>query len=145
MLSLPEPPPPGHGKTCRRDRGGLRPHGTVSHPVRKDLRGIKTVIGTGGPLIFGPEPETVPKETLYSDANPFSLKPKEPTLYLDEKYILYAIGLLAELYPDKALRIAKKYLRKVEYAGVQDVSFMQTEYRMNAGVMRISSRSAKMR
>lgn len=79
----------------------------------KDLRGIKTVIGTGGPLIFGPDPETVLRETLYSAANPLSLKPKEPTLYLDEKYLLYAIGLLAELYPDKALRIAKKYLRRV--------------------------------
>lgn len=79
----------------------------------KDLRGIKTVIGTGGPLIFGPDPEAVLKETLYSAANPFSLKPKEPTFYLDEKYLLYAIGLIAEIYPDKALRIAKKYLRKV--------------------------------
>ncbi len=79
----------------------------------KDLRGIKTVIGTGGPLIFGPDPETVLRETLYSAANPLSLKPQEPTLYLDEKYLLYAIGLMAELYPDKALRIAKKCLRRV--------------------------------
>jgi uncharacterized protein (TIGR01319 family) len=80
----------------------------------KDLRGIKTVIGTGGPLIFGPDPEAVLKETLYSEAQPFSLKPKEPACYLDEKYLLYAAGLLAELYPDKALRIAKKYLRRIQ-------------------------------
>jgi uncharacterized protein (TIGR01319 family) len=80
----------------------------------KDLRGIKTVIGTGGPLIFGADPEAVLKETLHSEAKPFSLKPKEPTFYIDEKYILYAIGLMAEVYPDKALRIAKKCLRKVQ-------------------------------
>jgi uncharacterized protein (TIGR01319 family) len=80
----------------------------------KDLRGIKTVIGTGGPLIFGTAPEMVLKETLHSEAKPFFLKPKQPTFFIDEKYILYAIGLLAEVYPDKALRIAKKYLRKVE-------------------------------
>ncbi|MHB8068877.1 MAG: methylaspartate mutase accessory protein GlmL [Desulfobaccales bacterium] len=79
----------------------------------KDLRGVKTVIGTGGPLIFGPDPEAVLKETLYSRSNPCSLKPMEPTFYIDDKYMLYAIGLMAEIYPDKALRIAKKYLRKV--------------------------------
>lgn len=85
----------------------------------KDLRGIKTVIGTGGPLIFGPDPEAVLRETLYLEANPFSLRPKEPTVYIDEKYILYAVGLMAEVYPDKALRIAKKYMRKMD-KGVLD-------------------------
>lgn len=79
----------------------------------KDLRGIKTVIGTGGPLIFGPDPEAILKETLYSEAHPLSLKPKQPAFYLDEKYLLYAVGLLAELNPDKAFRIAKKYLRRI--------------------------------
>lgn len=79
----------------------------------KDLRGIKTVIGTGGPLVFGPDPEAILKETLYSERKPFSLMPKNPTFYIDEKYILYAIGLMAEVNPDKALRMAKKYLRKM--------------------------------
>jgi uncharacterized protein (TIGR01319 family) len=90
------------------------PMGQVHIQYGKDLRGIKTVIGTGGPLIFGTDPEAVLKETLHSEAKPFSLKPKEPAFYVDEKYILYAIGLMAEVYPDKALRIAKKYLRKVQ-------------------------------
>ncbi|MBI5578696.1 MAG: glutamate mutase L [Deltaproteobacteria bacterium] len=90
------------------------PMGQFHIQYGKDLRGIKTVIGTGGPLIFGAEPETILKETLHSEAKPFSLKPKQPGFFIDEKYILYAIGLMAEAYPDKALRIAKKYLRKVE-------------------------------
>lgn len=89
------------------------PMGQAYIQYGKDLRGIKTVIGTGGPLIFGPEPEEVLKETLHSEAKPFSLKPKKPSFYVDEKYILYAVGLMAEVYPDKALRIAKKYLSKV--------------------------------
>ncbi len=86
----------------------------------KDLRELKTVIGTGGPLIFGPDPASVLRETLYTDANPFSLKPQQPEFYIDEKYLLYAIGLMAELYPDKALRIAKKYLRKPERCKVAE-------------------------
>jgi hypothetical protein len=34
-------------------------------------------------------------------------------LYLDERYSLYAVGLLSEVEPDKALRIAKRYLKKL--------------------------------
>jgi uncharacterized protein (TIGR01319 family) len=90
------------------------PMGQFHIQYGKDLRGIKTVIGTGGPLIFGTAPETVLKETLHSEAKPFSLKPKQPGFFIDEKYILYAVGLMADAYPDKALRIAKKYLRKVQ-------------------------------
>ncbi len=93
------------------------PMGQFHIQYGKDLRGIKTVIGTGGPLIFGPDPEAVLRETLHSDAKPFSLKPKQPAFYVDRKYMLYAIGLMAEVYPDKALRMAKKYLRKVDNGG----------------------------
>lgn len=89
------------------------PMGQFHVQYGKDLRGIKTVIGTGGPLVFGPDPEGVLKETLYSEANPFSLKPENPTFYVDEKYMLYAIGLMSDQYPDQALRMAKKYLRKM--------------------------------
>ena len=89
------------------------PMGQVYVQYGKDLRGIKTVIGTGGPLVFGPDPVAVLKETLYSEQKPFSLKPKEPAFYVDEKYLLYAIGLMADKYPDKALRIARKYLKKM--------------------------------
>jgi uncharacterized protein (TIGR01319 family) len=90
------------------------PMGQFDIQYGKDLRGIKTVIGTGGPLVFSPDAKKILQETLYSEAQPFSLKPKEPTFYVDEKYSLYAIGLMAEMYPDKALRIAKKCLRRVD-------------------------------
>jgi uncharacterized protein (TIGR01319 family) len=89
------------------------PEGPISVQYGKDLRGIKTVIGTGGPLIFNPSPAMVLGETLYSAANPFSLKPKAPEFFLDEHYLLYAIGLMSEVEPDEALRIAKKYLRRL--------------------------------
>ncbi len=89
------------------------PEGQISIQYGKDLRGIKTVIGTGGPLIFNPSPAEVLAETVYSEANPFSLKPKVPDFFLDEQYLLYAIGLMSELEPHKALRVVKKYLRRL--------------------------------
>jgi uncharacterized protein (TIGR01319 family) len=89
------------------------PEGQVFVQYGKDLRRIKNVIGTGGPLIFSPVPEKILKETAYSEANPFALKPKVPDFYLDERYLLYAIGLMSEAEPDKALRVAKKYLKRL--------------------------------
>jgi uncharacterized protein (TIGR01319 family) len=72
----------------------------------KDLTLVKTVIGAGGPVafsagaIFRPEAANI-------------LKPKAPKLYIDQKYILFAVGLLAQSDPAKALRIIKKYLREI--------------------------------
>jgi uncharacterized protein (TIGR01319 family) len=89
------------------------PEGQVFVQYGKDLRGVKNVVGTGGPLIFSPVSEKILKEMLYSEANPFSLKPRAPDFYLDERYLLYAIGLMSEVEADKALRVAKKYLRRL--------------------------------
>ncbi len=79
----------------------------------KDLTGIKTVIGTGGPVIFSASPREILEGALYQKENPLILKPKNPTLYFDEQYILYAIGLLAQTEPKKALLLAKKYLKPI--------------------------------
>ena len=45
--------------------------------------------------------------------NPFSLKPKDPDFFIDEQYILYAIGLLGQVEPEKALTLASKYLKLI--------------------------------
>jgi uncharacterized protein (TIGR01319 family) len=79
----------------------------------KDLTGVRTVIGTGGPVIFSANPREIMEGTLYQKENPLILKPKNPTLYLDEQYILYAIGLLSQVEPKKALLLAKKYLKQI--------------------------------
>ena len=42
----------------------------------------------------------------------FSLRPRSPNLYTDAHYCLFAVGLLAERYPNIAFRIARKYLKK---------------------------------
>lgn len=105
------------GLAMERHAGRLKsvygPEGEVFFQYGKDLRDIRYVIGTGGPLIFCPQPENIMKETIYSEADPFSLKPAAPEFLLDERYLLYAIGLLSEVEPDKAFRIAMKYMRRL--------------------------------
>jgi hypothetical protein len=41
----------------------------------------------------------------------YLLKPRKTDFYVDERYIMFAIGLLAQSEPKKALRIMKKYLK----------------------------------
>lgn len=41
----------------------------------------------------------------------FFLRPKNPALYTDAQYCLFAVGLLADHFPDQALRVAKKSLK----------------------------------
>ena len=79
----------------------------------KDLTGVKSVIGTGGPIIFSRNPREILEGIRFRDENPFSLSPKNPAFYLDERYILFAVGLLSQLEPVKALKLAKKYLKQI--------------------------------
>ncbi|MFA5307980.1 MAG: methylaspartate mutase accessory protein GlmL [Dehalococcoidales bacterium] len=79
----------------------------------KDLTGIKTVIGTGGPVIFAADPRRILEGVLFQPENPLILKPKNPRLLLDAQYILYAVGLLSQAEPKKALQLAKKYLEQI--------------------------------
>ena len=79
----------------------------------KDLTGIRTVIGTGGPIIFSGNPREILEGVLFREENSFSLKPVAPEFYVDEHYILYAVGLLSQVEPKKALNIARKYLKPI--------------------------------
>ncbi len=79
----------------------------------KDLTGVKTVIGTGGPIIFSDSPRQILEGVLFREENPFVLKPKNPAFYLDELYLLYAVGLLAQVEPARALSLARKYLKSI--------------------------------
>jgi uncharacterized protein (TIGR01319 family) len=91
----------------------IGPTGEMILQYGKDLTGIKTVIGTGGPVIFSANPREIMEGALYQKENPLVLKPRNPTLYLDTEYILYAIGLLSQVEPKKALLLAKKYLKQI--------------------------------
>jgi uncharacterized protein (TIGR01319 family) len=78
----------------------------------KDLTGVEHLIGTGGIFIHNPRADPLLKKTLFSPEEPFSLRPKNPSIYTDGRYCLFAVGLLADRYPETAFRIARKYLKK---------------------------------
>jgi uncharacterized protein (TIGR01319 family) len=80
----------------------------------KDLTPVEHLIGTGGIFIHHPRAGEILQRTVYSPEQPFSLRPQNPNLYTDARYCLFAVGLLAERYPQVALRVAKKYLKKWE-------------------------------
>jgi uncharacterized protein (TIGR01319 family) len=76
----------------------------------KDLTQVKLVIGAGGPVAFSSDPRRVLQGALFHKESPALLKPKNPLMMLDEKYILFAVGLLAQSEPRKAFNIINKYL-----------------------------------
>ncbi|MDR3342800.1 MAG: glutamate mutase L [Treponema sp.] len=74
----------------------------------KDLTGVSRLILTGGVVIHNPWAKEIASHALYNKATPASLRPKAAELYIDTSYILAAMGLLAEAYPDYAISIMKK-------------------------------------
>jgi len=86
------------------------PSGRIMVQKGKDMRGVASVIGTGGAIVFALKPKMVLRGVLFDTKIPHLLKPESPQFYIDSKYILYAIGLLANFAPRKALRIGKRYL-----------------------------------
>jgi uncharacterized protein (TIGR01319 family) len=89
------------------------PHGEMHLQTGKDLTQVCRVIGTGGPIVHAAHPELILGEIPGGTQKNNLLKPVNADLYLDEKYLLFAIGLLARSEPQAALRISKKYLRKL--------------------------------
>jgi uncharacterized protein (TIGR01319 family) len=79
----------------------------------KNLTEVKSVIGTGGPIIFSSNPHKILEGVLFREENPFILKPKKPEFFIDAEYILYAVGLLSQAEPKTALSLARKYLKKI--------------------------------
>ena len=76
----------------------------------KDLTEAKRIVVTGGSLIHTKRTAEIASHALYSPKTPNSLKPKTADILVDRKYILSAMGLLSEHYPEAALRIMKKEL-----------------------------------
>ncbi len=86
------------------------PQGEALMQFGKDLTAVPSVIGTGGVVIRSQAPEKILSGAFFENANPMILKPVKPAVYIDELYIMASMGLLAEEYPDIALRIMKKYV-----------------------------------
>ncbi len=93
------------------------PFGEARIQRGKNLMDFATVIGTGGPIVHSPCPQAILGEVCFDPARPLALKPRSPRLYLDSLYALYAVGLLAEVHPEKALRVGWKYLKELKEIG----------------------------
>jgi len=76
----------------------------------KNLTKVKNLVITGGSLIHTKRTPEIAAYACYSPSEPASLRPKEADVWVDRKYILAAMGLLASHYPTVALRIMKKEL-----------------------------------
>ena len=80
----------------------------------KDLSSLATVIGTGGIFAYGKFAGRILEGTRFDPGDPTSLRPRDPALLVDSRYLLFALGLLAPLAPATALRIMKRYLAPAE-------------------------------
>lgn len=88
------------------------PMGTIFTQSGKDLTDVKYIIGTGGVIANNRSPEKILEVVLYKEDD-LNLKPKYADFLVDKLYILSAIGLLANDFPDVAFEIIKKYIVKV--------------------------------
>ncbi|MGE4283851.1 MAG: methylaspartate mutase accessory protein GlmL [Clostridia bacterium] len=89
------------------------PFGVTYLQSGKDLTALNTVVGTGGPIVNSGNPAGILKQTLFNDIDAAVLKPQKADLLLDKRYILAAMGLLSEHYPEIAVRIMKKELHEL--------------------------------
>lgn len=77
----------------------------------KDLSETRTVIGTGGVFIYNAHVARI-LSPAGNDRRPYDvLRPKNPSLFVDSSYLLYAVGLLSQSSPDVAARIFKKNMK----------------------------------
>ena len=86
------------------------PMGTMFNQSGKDLTETPYVIGTGGVSIHSLNPKDILKAGNFNEEDPIHLKPIAPKFLVDKTYILSSMGLLAQEYPNTAIRIMKKYL-----------------------------------
>lgn len=89
------------------------PAGEMFVQYGKDLTKVEHVVGTGGPIVFSSNPRDILEHALFQEESRHILRPKSPKFYVDEQYILYAAGLLAQTNPKSALALMKKYLKQV--------------------------------
>jgi uncharacterized protein (TIGR01319 family) len=84
--------------------------GPVSVQRGKDLRDAAVLVGTGGALVHAAEPAALLAAALADPAAPQSLRPRSPRLLLDRDYVLYAVGLLAQVDAPAAWRLGQAAL-----------------------------------
>lgn len=82
----------------------------------KNLVNVDKFIVTGGSLIHTEHTGRIASYGFYDEEDPESLKPRACTVLVDRNYIIAAMGLLSEHYPDAALTILKEELTNEQYS-----------------------------
>ncbi|MBT8360290.1 MAG: glutamate mutase L, partial [Deltaproteobacteria bacterium] len=90
------------------------PMGEVFVQSGKDLSNVSVIIGTGGAIVESDLPSEILKSISFNPAEPLSLRPQNPEYFLDKDYVLFAIGLLNEIDPDIAFRVAEKSVTRLQ-------------------------------
>jgi uncharacterized protein (TIGR01319 family) len=91
--------------------------GPVTFQYGKDLSKVATIIGTGGILAHGRTPELTLAAALRGAEETMSLRPRTASLFLDKDYLLFACGLLAEVEPEAAFRLATSGIVRLQASG----------------------------
>lgn len=89
------------------------PMGMMYSQTGKDLMELPYILGTGGVIVNSLNPDKILEASLFTMEDPTSLKPRHPKVLLDKKYILSAMGLLAMIEPNMAVRMLKKYIVEI--------------------------------
>jgi uncharacterized protein (TIGR01319 family) len=90
------------------------PMGPVQLLHGKDLSATATVIGTGGVFAHGRDPQRILRAACYGAQSPASLRPRDPTLLVDRRYLMFAAGLLAPFAPRAALGVMRRHLTNAQ-------------------------------
>lgn len=88
--------------------------GDTSVHYGKDLSDMPTLIGTGGVFIYNPYASHILLQGTTRNARFQVLRPKNPNVFIDSTYLLYAVGLLSESHPAVAARIFQAHMRPVD-------------------------------
>ncbi|MGZ8446083.1 MAG: glutamate mutase L, partial [Candidatus Binatia bacterium] len=79
----------------------------------KDMRDTHTLIGTGGVFVHNSSAVFILAQREQSDDRVQALRPRQPRIYLDKSYLLYAVGLLAQEYPSVGLRLFQQHMQQI--------------------------------
>lgn len=79
----------------------------------KDMRDTRTLIGTGGVFVHNANAAFILGQRPQSDDRVQALRPRQPKVFLDASYLLYAVGLLSQKYPSVGLRLFQENLQQV--------------------------------
>jgi hypothetical protein len=77
------------------------------------VRDTHTLIGTGGVFVHNPSAAFILAQREQPNDRVQALRPRQPRIYLDTSYLLYAVGLLAQEYPSVGLRLFQQHMKQI--------------------------------